>query len=122
MSTGLAEHFFVNFLKSRGFWLAQTQKPTPWSEIIDLTRKAYDNETRPWYRWKYLHQLRAHEAQRDFDAGSIRQIDHLIQIDPTPNLELKEARCEIYKISVSFESKREFHEFSITVINISYFT
>ena len=53
----------------------------------------------------YLHNLRVSEAQRDFYLGSIRQIKHLIQFDPTPNLELKEAQQEIYKISVSFEPK-----------------
>ena len=32
----------------------------------------------------------------------LRQINHLIQIDEKPNLELKEPRWEIYKISISF--------------------
>ena len=57
---------------------------------------------------KYLHHLREFEARRDFFTGSLRQINHLIQIDATPNLELKQAKCEIYKVSVSFESKCKF--------------
>ena len=41
----------------------------------------------------------------------LRQINHLIQIDEKPNLELKEPRWEIYKISISFNfhSKIYFH-------------
>jgi len=53
-----------------------------------------------------LHLLRESEAMRDFHKGSIRQINHLIQFGPQ-NLALTEARCEIYKVSVSFEFKRK---------------
>ena len=51
-----------------------------------------------------LSELRDSEARRDFFTGSVRQIHNLIQIG-LPNLELKEARCEIYKISVSFRPR-----------------
>ena len=70
---------------------------------IDFHRKAYENETQPEIKMQYLHNLRDVEARRDFHRGSLRQINHLIQFDLKPNLELNEVRCEIYKISVSFE-------------------
>ena len=73
---------------------------------IDFFRKAYENETQHGKKMLYLHQLRGTEAFRDFWTGSLRSVNHLIQIG-SPNLELKEARCEIYKISISFEPKCE---------------
>ena len=98
-------------LKSRGQCLAQKQLNIPWPDqdysFRDFFRKAYENVTRPDFKMKYLHVLRDCEARRDFHIGSLRQINHLIQFDPTPNLELNEVRCEIYKISVSFEYKRK---------------
>ena len=74
---------------------------------IDFHRKAYENETQPEMKMQYLHMLRESEARRDFHRGSLRQINHLIQFDMKPNLELNEVRCEIYKISVSLEYKRK---------------
>ena len=35
---------------------------------------------------------------------SSRQINHLIQFDEKPNLEIQEPRWEIYKISISFSN------------------
>ena len=99
-------------LKSRGKSLAEKQANIPWSDkdysYIVLFRKAYENETQPAQKIECLHILRFNEANRDYHTGSIRQINHLIQFDPKPNLELKEARQEIYKISVSFEPKCKF--------------
>ena len=99
-------------MKSRAEGLAQKQRGVPGPEKdyshIDFYRKAYENETEPARKMTFLHVLRDCEAFRDFYAGSIRQINHLIQFDPKPNLELKEARQEIYKISVSFEPKCKF--------------
>ena len=99
-------------LKSRGRSLAQKQDNIPWPDrdysYIDFFRKAYENDTQPARKIDHLHILRGTEAERDFYTGSIRQINHLIQFDPKPNLELKEARQEIYKISVSFEPKCKF--------------
>ena len=96
-------------LKSKSEWLARKQSNISWPDkdysYIDFIRKAYENETGPARKMEYLHRLRESEARRDFETGSLRQINHLIQFDPTPNLELKEARCEIYKITVSFEAK-----------------
>ena len=93
------------FLKRVGEALDRKQLYTPWSEkdysYIDFYRKSYENLTVK--DADALHQLRDAEARRDFWTGSIREIHHLIQQTP-PNIELKEARCEIYKISVSFDS------------------
>ena len=92
--------------------MAQKQMMIPWPDknysYIDFYRKAYENETDPSAKIRSLYTLQESEARRDFYAGSIRQINHLIQFDPTPNLELNEARCEIYKISVSFKPEGEF--------------
>ena len=97
-------------LKSRGKHIQQNQNniPRPDYSYIDFYLKAYENETQPARKITLLHILRESEAERDFHSGSIRQINHLIQFDPKPNLELKEARQEIYKISVSFEPKCKF--------------
>ena len=104
--------FFIISLQSRAEGLQHKQHNIPWLEkdysYIDLFRKAYEEEERPLKKMKLLHELRESEAKRDFFTGSIRQIQYLIQLDPTPNLELKQARCEIYKISVSFESARKY--------------
>ena len=99
-------------LKSRGKSLVQKQANIPWPDrdysYINFFRKAYEYETEPVLKIDRLHILRGSESERDFHTGSIRQIYHLIQFDPKPNLELKEARLEIYKISVSFEPERKF--------------
>ena len=105
----LSPLLFIISLKSRAEGLQHKQKDIPWSEkdysYIDLFRKAYEIETRPLKKEKILHELRESEAKRDFFTGSVRQIQHLIQLDPTPNLELTTVRREIYKISISFEPK-----------------
>ena len=49
------------------------------------------------------------EAQRDYFTESLRQINHLIQIDQKPNLELMEPRWELYKISISFQHIGKFN-------------
>ena len=43
-----------------------------------------------------------HEGFRDYFTPSLRQINHLIQFDQQPNLELMEPKWELYKISISF--------------------
>ena len=99
-------------LKSRAQHLEHRQTlqniPEPDKDFnyIDFFRKAYENETQYAIKMLHLHRLRGSEAFRDFWTGSLRSVNHLIQIG-SPNLELKEARCEIYKISISFEPKCE---------------
>ena len=94
---------------SYGKWLSKKQEKFPRIErdysYIENFRKAFESETNPESKEGYLHQLQDWEAVRDFHTGSMRQIDHLIQFDNNPNIELKEARCEIYKISISFKSR-----------------
>ena len=52
---------------------------------------------------KMTRQAMFHEGLRDYFTASLRQINHLIQIDQKPNLELTEPKWELYKISVSFK-------------------
>ena len=53
--------------------------------------------------------VRFDEAERDYFTPSLRQFNHLIQIDEKPNLELVEPRWELYKISISFQHIRKFN-------------
>ena len=53
--------------------------------------------------------VRFDEAERDYFTPSLRQFNHLIQIDEKPNLELMEPRWELYKISISFQHIRKFN-------------
>ena len=46
--------------------------------------------------------LREDKVRRDYYLSSLKQINHAIQFDQAPNLDLKEARSEIYKITVNF--------------------
>ena len=48
------------------------------------------------------------EAFKEMYTPSIRHIKPLIQLDDEPNSEIYEAKCEIYKISLSFECTGEF--------------
>ena len=70
-------------------------------EFIEYFKKAMANSTDPDEKRRCLVQTKVNEAQRDYFIPSLRQINHLVQIDEKP-LELKEPRCEIYKISLSF--------------------
>ena len=88
---------------------AQQKFPTAERDYsgIEYYRKAVENETNPVLKETYLHSLQDVEARRDFYTGTLRPIDHLIQFDNNPNMELNEARWEIYKISISFKYKRK---------------
>ena len=52
---------------------------------------------------RMIHSLRHSEATKDFYTESIKQFNPLIQFDPEPNIELTEARVELYKITISFD-------------------
>ena len=56
-----------------------------------------------------LNLIRFHESKRDYHTVSLRQVNHLVQIDQKPNLELMEPKWELYKVSTSFEC-RKFHD------------
>ena len=55
---------------------------------------------------KRIQQTMYHEARRDYFSASLRQINHLIQIDQKPNLELMEPKWELYKVSISFQASK----------------
>ena len=98
------------FLEKQGYGLEQRQENIPWSEkdytYIEYYRKAYENEDgerNPMEKDLYLYCFREAEVNRYYFTGSLWQINHLIQFDSKPNLELKEPRLEIFKISLSFD-------------------
>ena len=70
---------------------------------IEYYRKAMMNHTDPGAKLTKLLVLKYHEGRRDYFSPSLRQINHLIQIDEKPNLELMEPKWELYKISISFQ-------------------
>ena len=71
---------------------------------LEFIRKAVEYETDQEARSGYLDALRRNEAIQDVWTASIKEINPLIQFCPGPNLELKEAKVELYKISVSFST------------------
>ena len=73
--------------------------------FLENYSKGVELETDPEDKLSYLHCFKHFEASRDFLNESIKHISPLIQFDPEPNKELKEARVELYKISVSFTNK-----------------
>ena len=58
----------------------------------------------------FMNLIRFHETKRDYFTVSLRQVNHLIQIDEKPNLEIMEPKWELYKISISFPPIRKFHK------------
>ena len=106
--TFLVKILFIN--QSYGQWLQNKQRqngvePNGWDySFIEFIRKAVECETNQDQKLKYLDPLRHSEAVRDFWTESIKELKPLIQFDPEPNLELKEAKVELYKISISFSS------------------
>ena len=71
---------------------------------IEFYRKAMMNSQDPSHKEETLQFVKFHEGNRDYFTPSLRQINHLIQIDEKPNLELMEPKWELYKISISFQS------------------
>ena len=47
-------------------------------------------------------QVKFHEAQRDYHTPGLKPFNHLIHIDEKPNLNITEAKWELYKVSISF--------------------
>ena len=102
----------LSFILSKlwGFLKTKTNVPDPtqWDfGFIEYYREAIALYKDPDDRSRHLHLIKYCEAQRDFHTPSLRHINHLIQIDEKPNLELREPRCEIYKISLSFQPRRK---------------
>ena len=94
--------FLSNISHAHG--LRRKQMSIPWIDkdysYIEVFRKAYNNSE--LFKMDYLNTLRDAEIRRDYNLGSMKHIDHLIQLDQKPNIGLKEAKCELYKITISF--------------------
>ena len=73
---------------------------TDW-DYIEYYRKAYEYENEDDMKQNFLTTLRKAEAKRDFYTGLIKEIKHLEQFDPTPNIELAEAKWEVYKVTIA---------------------
>ena len=71
---------------------------------IEYLHKAMANTPKE-DKMELFHLIKMHEGFRDYYSSSLWQINHLIQLDEEPNLDLKEPRWEIYKISLSFLKK-----------------
>ena len=80
--------------------------PAQWDyEFIEYYKKAIANIKGSCGRFeksKLTNRIKYHDILRDYHAQSLRHINHLIQMDENPNLQLKEPCWEIYKISFSF--------------------
>ena len=69
---------------------------------IEYFRKSA-NDPEPGRKEMMFMKVKYHEGQRDYYAPCLKLINHLIHIDQKPNLELTEAKWELYKVSISFE-------------------
>ena len=91
---------------SYGTHLYQKQRFKDPTEIdfgyIEYLRKSMMNETCLTRMEIQFKTVKFHEGLRDYCSPSLKQINHLIQLDQKPNLELKEPKWELYKISISF--------------------
>ena len=94
------------FYISYGTWLCNHKKNIHPADMdyscIEYYQKSYENETDPIKKENTLNTILETTAQRDFFIGSLRQINHLFQIDPEPNRDFTEAKWEMYKISINF--------------------
>ena len=93
------------FLVSRAVYFSNIQNhmhPSCWNyHYIEYARKAY-NHAGPTRVEEYYKYLQSMNAMKDYFTESINEINHLKQLDQTPNLELRESKWELYKISFSF--------------------
>ena len=76
--------------------------PAQWDySFVEYYRKAYENAQNDMAKYGAMITWRQGEARRDFYTGMIKEIKRLEHIDSTPNLELKEPKWEIYKITIT---------------------
>ena len=68
------------------------------------------------YKEMMFKKMKFAEARRDYHSSSVMQVNHLIQIDEKPNLELTEPKWELYKISISFKPICKFYLTELTVM------
>ena len=96
-----------------GVWAMNQSKIEDRTKInygyIEYFRKAMENAS-PLEKERLFYDIKMHEARRDYYTRSLKSINHLVQIDEKPNLELTEPKWELYKISISFRPKGKFHE------------
>ena len=71
---------------------------------IEYFRKSMLNDMDPFTKECMAKRIKVHEGRRDYFTESLRQINHLIQIDEKPNVQLTEPEWELYKISISFQA------------------
>ena len=69
---------------------------------IEYLRKSLENSPDPSLEVGLIQLIKSNEGRRDYYTPSLKQINHLIQIDQKPDLELLEPKWELYKISISF--------------------
>ena len=70
------------------------------AEVIDENLRCFNQSCRIQYVYNTI--FKGAEIDRDFFAGSLKEIKHLIQFDKKPNSDLKSPLVELYKISVTF--------------------
>ena len=70
---------------------------------IEYFRKSMMSDTDPSSKENKLQIVKFHVGRRDYFTQSLKQMNHLIQIDEKPNLELMEPKWELYKLSISFQ-------------------
>ena len=79
----------------------ETSPATEWDySFLEYFKKAYEYEEDPQTKQNHLVHLRKDEARRDYYNGYIKEIQNLEQFG-TPNTALEEAKCEIYKVTIT---------------------
>ena len=77
--------------------------------FVEYARKAYNladqHEADPKNKEQYFNKFQWTNAMKNYYTESINEINHLVQLDRTSHLELKESKWEVYKISLSFSPK-----------------
>lgn len=79
---------------------------------IDLYKKAFEIAESPSDKKHYYSEIAYFEAHRDYHEGSIKEFKTLKQIG-APDLELQEAKWDLFKISMSDIARNSF----ITILN-----
>ena len=97
---------YGTFLCRKQYGLDETFIPVDY-RYIEYFRKSLENGP---FREELFYKIKYHESKRDYLTPSLRPINHLIQIDEKPNLDLIEPKRELYKISVSFFRIRKLYK------------
>ena len=86
-----------------GLFFEETKPTSQWDyTFIEYYRKAYENVSEnPAYKQFLLMRLRKAEARRDYYTGLIKEFKNFTQLDSIPNHSLKEAKWEVYKVTIA---------------------